>query len=245
MSTNNETNGDGESALEMRDVRLKLGSTGSASVVFQLPELTVAEGDRVALTGPSGCGKSTLLHLVSGLLRPDTGSLRVLGTDPTKLRQPALDRFRGTNLGFIFQTFQLLGAFTALENVRVGLRFGRAIPRREQKERATQLLERVGLGNRLHIRPHKLSVGERQRVAIARALANRPKLLLADEPTGSLDPETGDSVFSLLNEISDEEGCALLFVTHDLGLVSRLPRQFDCRELVTHESLSPSSSAAA
>lgn len=228
-----------EYALEGRDLRLALGRSGSERVVFHLPELLLAPGERLALTGPSGCGKSTLLHLVSGLLQPDRGTLRVLGTDPCSLSQPALDRFRGRHLGFIFQTFQLLGAFTALENVRLGLRFGRAVPRREQRSRAEALLRRVGLERRLHMRPHRLSVGERQRVAIARALANRPRLLLADEPTGSLDPSTGEAIFNLLNEVCEEEGCGLLFVTHDLSLAARLPRRFDCRNLVKHESLEP------
>ena len=226
-------------ALDARDVRLTLGRSGGERVVFRLPALQLKAGERLALTGPSGCGKSTLLHLVSGLLQPDEGSLRVLGTDPFSLSQPALDRFRGKNLGFIFQTFQLLGAFTALENVRLGLRFGRGIPRAEQRARAEALLERVGLDRRFHSRPHRMSVGERQRVAIARALANRPRLLLADEPTGSLDPATGSEIFTLLNEVCAEEGCALLFVTHDLSLAGQFPRQFDCRELVSQESNEP------
>ena len=230
-------------ALEMRDIRLELGRTGDETVVFELPELIVAPGERLALTGPSGCGKSTLLHLVSGLLRPDTGSVRVLGEDPFALSQPDLDRFRGTHLGFIFQTFQLLGAFSALENVRIGLRFGRGLPKPEQRDRAAALLERVGLGKRLGVRPDRLSVGERQRVAIARALSNRPKIILADEPTGALDPATGDAVFDLLSEVCEEEGCALLFVTHDLGLAGRLPRQFDCRDLVAHETRASTAAA--
>ena len=233
------TDDDSDLALDGRGVRLTLGHSGTERVVFHLPELQLKAGERLALTGPSGCGKSTLLHLVSGLLRPDEGTLRVLGTDPFSLSQPALDRFRGRNLGFIFQTFQLLGAFSALENVRLGLRFGRGLPRGEQRARAEALLQRVGLERRLHVRPHRLSVGERQRVAIARALANRPRLLLADEPTGSLDPSTGEAVFTLLNEVCEEEGCALLFVTHDLALAERLPRRFDCRDLVTHESKEP------
>ena len=230
MSTEGEP-----AALEARDVSLELGQTGGETVVFRLPQLEVARGERLAFTGPSGCGKSTLLHLVSGLLRPQAGSIRVLGEDPSAFRHAELDRFRGAHLGFIFQTFQLLGAFTAVENVRIGLRFGRGLPKREQRDRAATLLQRVGLGRRLHVRPHRLSVGERQRVAIARALANTPRIILADEPTGALDPATGDAVFDLLDEVCAEQGCALLFVTHDQRLAERLPRQFDCRGLVAHE----------
>ncbi len=239
MSTNHDTQA---SAVEIRNLSLELGTNGKDAVVFRLPELTAGKGERLALTGPSGCGKSTLLHLVSGLLQPNAGSLRVLGTDPSSLAQPALDRFRGANLGFIFQTFQLLGAFNALENVLIGLRFGRGIRRGGERERAVSLLKRVGLENRLHARPGTMSVGERQRVAIARALANQPKLLLADEPTGALDLQTGDDVFELLDEVCAEEKCALLLVTHDEGLAARLPRRFDCRALITHE---PADRAAA
>lgn len=238
MSTDREWEG-GEPVLELGNIRLELGRAGPQTVVFSLPGLVVNGGERLALTGPSGCGKSTLLHLVSGLLRPDSGTIEVLGRDPRRLRQPDLDRFRGTHLGFVFQTFQLLGAFTALENVRIGLRFGRTVPRHFQRDRAVALLERVGLGRRMHLPPRRLSVGERQRVAIARAIANRPRLLLADEPTGALDPATGDGIFSLLEEVCEEDSCALLLVTHDESLAGRLPRRFDCRGLVTHETSKP------
>lgn len=137
-------------------------------------------------------------------------------------------------MGFIFQSFNLLDSFSALENVMIGMRFGRAYHGAEQQRRATALLDRVGLLRRLHTRPGRLSVGERQRVAIARAIANRPALLLADEPTGALDPTTAEDVFALIREICREEQCALMLVTHDLDLAAKLPRQIDCRGFVTH-----------
>lgn len=212
-----------------------LGSgDGGAAVVFRLDQFDLAAGETAALTGPSGCGKSTFLNIVSGLIRPDEGKVSVNGVEVTRLSHSAMDRFRGLNLGFIFQTFNLLPSFTALENVMVGMRFGRGIPVGERRARAEELLARVRLSHRAHAKPEKLSVGERQRVAIARAVANRPPLLLADEPTGSLDPTTGEEVFHLLLEICREENCAMLFVTHDLDLAARLGRQFDCRGLVTH-----------
>ncbi len=137
-------------------------------------------------------------------------------------------------MGFIFQTFNLLDTFSALENVMIGMRFGRTSSKGRHKERAARLLERVGLQRRLHTRPAHLSVGERQRVAIARAIANQPTLLLADEPTGALDPATASDVFMLIRDVCQEEKCALLMVTHDLNLAMQLPRQVDCHDLVGH-----------
>lgn len=137
-------------------------------------------------------------------------------------------------MGFVFQSFNLLDSFSALENVVIGMRFGRALPHRERHAAAVALLERVGLQRRLHSRPVRLSMGERQRVAIARAIANRPGLLLADEPTGALDPATAQEVFGLIRDVCRESGCALVLVTHDLELAGQLPGQFDCRGLVRH-----------
>ena len=221
-------------AVEVRECRLHLGNAGAEDVVFQLSDFCVGQNEHIALTGPSGCGKSTLLNLVAGLCQPDTGKIIVLGTELGQLAPSRLDSFRGRTMGFIFQSFNLLDSFSALENVMVGLRFGRTYPSAEQQSRATALLERVGLGRRLHTRPGNLSVGERQRVAIARAIANKPQLLLADEPTGALDPTTATDIFSLIREICHEEKCSLLLVTHDLQLAAQLPRQIDCRNLVRH-----------
>lgn len=225
-------------AVEIHDCRMNMGSSGDDSVCFFLDALRIESGVEAALTGPSGCGKTTLLNLIAGLRRPQSGTVSIHGTNLMGLSPSRLDTFRGRTMGFVFQTFNLLDGFSALENVVMGMRFGRARPHTEWKARATALLERVGLKRQMHVRPGRLSVGERQRVAIARAIANRPALLLADEPTGSLDPATAGVVFQLIREVCQEEHCALLLVTHDLELAARLPRQVDCRNLIQHSSVS-------
>ncbi len=221
-------------AVEVQDCRLCLGKVGNEDIVFRISDFCVGQEEHVALCGPSGCGKSTLLNLVAGLRQPDTGKIRVQDTDLRQLSPSKLDTFRGRTMGFIFQTFNLLDTFSALENVMIGMRFGRTSSKGRHKERAARLLERVGLQRRLHTRPAHLSVGERQRVAIARAIANQPTLLLADEPTGALDPATASDVFMLIRDVCQEEKCALLMVTHDLNLAMQLPRQVDCHDLVGH-----------
>ena len=218
--------------IRLRDVSLSLGQPGeSDSVRFFLPSLELEAGESLALVGPSGCGKSTLLNLIAGLRRADRGEVSVAGVDLTALGTAKLDRHRGVHCGMVFQTFHLLAPFSALENVAIGLRFG-ARKRQKGRERAEEVLRRVGLGERLHARPHQLSVGERQRVAIARAIAGGPSILFADEPTGALDPKTGREVFALLREGAEEEGRTFLMVTHDLALADELPRSFDCSGLV-------------
>ena len=221
-------------AVEVQDCRLHLGNVGAEDIVFQFSGFRVGQVEHVALTGPSGCGKSTLLNLVAGLRKPDIGKICIQGQDLGQLSPSKLDSYRGRKMGFIFQNFNLLDTFSALENVMIGMRFGRAYPNGKHEERAVSLLERVGLKRRLHTRPPSLSVGERQRVAIARAIANKPALLLADEPTGALDPATASEVFVLIRDVCFEEKCALLLVTHDLSLAMQLPRQVDCHHLVQH-----------
>ena len=211
----------------LENVRRRLGP----GVEFICERFEAPAGTRMALWGPSGCGKSTMLNLISGLLRPHAGSIRVDGTAIEALSESALDAFRGERYGFIFQTFNLLAPFTALQNVVLGMRFADTVPEKEWKDRAKAMLERVNLGHRLQAKPGTLSVGERQRVAIARALVNRPKLIVADEPTGSLDPKTADAVMGLLLELCEEEKVTLLLVTHDRGIADRLPSLFDCTGL--------------
>ena len=220
--------------IRLRDVRLSIGDPAHGSCArFKLPSFEVAQGEAVALTGPSGCGKSTLLNLIAGLRRPDEGEVSVAGADLAIMRPAQLDRHRGIHCGMVFQTFHLLAPFTAVENVAIGLRVaGRG--KSAIRERAREALARVGLGHRLNARPDQLSVGERQRVAIARAIAGNASILLADEPTGSLDPHTARGVFSLLREVAAEEDRCLLLVTHDAALASDMPRRFDCSTLIQH-----------
>ena len=218
--------------IQLRHVTLNLGSPGdTSSVRFQLPKFEVEAGEAVALTGPSGCGKSTLVNLIAGLRRADEGEVTVAGVDLTSLSAAQLDRHRGAHCGMVFQSFHLLAPFTALENVTIGLRLG-ARKKSACRERAQEVLCRVGLEDRLHARPGQLSFGEKQRVAIARAIAGEASILLADEPTGSLDPRTGRDIFSLLRKVAAEDGRALVLVTHDLDLASEMPRSFDCSELM-------------
>lgn len=201
-------------------------------VEFYCERFNAAEGAQIALWGPSGCGKSTMLNLISGLLRPDEGMIRVDGVETPKLSGGQLDRFRGERFGFVFQTFNLLAPFTALQNVMLGMRFSDTRPSSEWRTHAIHLLERVGLSHRMHAKPKTLSVGERQRVAIARALANKQKIVVADEPTGSLDPRTAASVMELLLNMCSEDKVTLLLVTHDHTIAGQLPERFECTDLV-------------
>lgn len=202
---------------------------------FHCEHFQAEAGDHIALWGPSGCGKSTMLNLVSGLLRLDSGRIVVDGTEIQDMTEGQLDHFRGERMGFVFQTFNLLAPFTALQNVMLAMRFSDTVPAKEWKPRATMLLERVGLGHRLNSKPNTMSVGEQQRVAIARALANKQKLIIADEPTGSLDPKNAKAIMDLFLEVCTEEEVTMLLVTHDQALAERLPKQFDCVGLVTEE----------
>ncbi|MEL6427622.1 MAG: ABC transporter ATP-binding protein [Planctomycetota bacterium] len=218
--------------IRLEAVTLRLGRAGPASeIVFSLPAFEAAAGEAIALTGPSGCGKSTLLNVVSGLRRADAGTVQVAGAELTRMGTAQLDRHRGAHCAMVHQTFHLLAPFSAVENVAIGLRFG-ARKRGDLRARAADVLRRVGLGERLNSRPAELSVGERQRVAIARAIAGEAPILLADEPTGSLDPATGREIFTLLRGVAEEDGRTLLMVTHDHGLAAELPRRFDCSGLV-------------
>ena len=218
--------------IRLNKVSLHLGNTDqNSSVHFELPHFEAKAGELVALTGPSGCGKSTLLNLISGLRRSEKGEVVVSGVDLKNLTPAELDRHRGANCGMIFQTFHLLAPFTATENVALGLRFG-ARNHKNPIKRAVEVLKRVGLGDRLDARPDQLSVGQRQRVAIARAIAGDAPILLADEPTGALDIQTGWEIFSLLKEIAEEDNRTLLLVTHDPAIAEKMPKSFDCSELV-------------
>jgi lipoprotein-releasing system ATP-binding protein len=188
-------------------------------------DLDVRPSELVAIVGPSGSGKSTLLHLLGGLDDPDAGVVEVAGQDLAKLSGSALARFRNRTLGFVFQFHQLLPDFTALENVMIPGRIAGRDPR-STADAARRLLDEVGLGERLDHFPSQLSGGERQRVALCRALVLEPPLLLADEPTGNLDPDTGEQVFDLLTWMARRHGTTMVLVTHNPELARRCARIF-------------------
>lgn len=179
--------------------------------------LTVEEGKFCTLMGPSGSGKSTLLYLVGGLDRPTSGEINVAGQSIQQMDENALAQYRRNTIGFIFQSFNLIPSLTAIENVAFPLRFS-GIPRRERLVKAYDLLNRVGLGDRIYHRPTELSGGQQQRVAVARSLVNDPPLILADEPTGNLDSNSGNSIMSLLSELH-QNGRTVLVVTHDPRMI--------------------------
>ncbi|MFM7183617.1 MAG: ABC transporter ATP-binding protein [Planctomycetota bacterium] len=209
--------------VELENVRKAFTMPGGDTVpVLDIDRFALAETAQIALTGQSGSGKSTLLHVISGILRPDTGRVRVAGHDITRLGEAAADRLRADTLGLVFQQFNLLSGFTALENVLVAMSFGTGRP---DRRRAEGLLASVGLAHRLHHKPAELSIGQQQRVAVARALANRPRVVLADEPTASIDTAHQDQVIDLLIGTCAEHDVALLVVTHSPEVAARFPQR--------------------
>jgi putative ABC transport system ATP-binding protein len=197
-----------------RDLFKYYGSPRNPTPIVRGVSLTVAHGETVYLIGPSGSGKTTLLSILGCILTPDQGQVELLGQDVARLGSEELTDFRRRHLGFIFQTFNLFPTLSALDNVRLALAL-RGVGRRESRTRAADLLGQVGLGKVLRSRPARLSTGECQRVAIARALAGDPSILLADEPTASLDAENGQSVMGMLSGLARDRGLTLVIVTHD------------------------------
>ena len=216
-------------ALKVTNVSKAFHTETQRVEVLSDVSLTLTAGEALAITGPSGSGKSTLLHLIGTLEPPDSGTIEIDGRNPQELTERELARFRNASVGFVFQDHHLLPQYSVQENVLLPtLAFERTDA--EQRERALSLLERVGLSHRLTHRPAELSGGERQRVALARALINQPGLLLCDEPTGSLDPATAQSVAELLFELHREQGVTLTVVTHSRELAERISRRMDLRE---------------
>jgi putative ABC transport system ATP-binding protein len=204
-----------------------------------LDDVTVAiqAGEFVAITGPSGSGKTTLANIIGGLDRPTSGQVLVDGTDLSRMRDSKLSAYRNRYIGFVFQSFNLQGTQTALENVALPLVFAKVAPK-VRKARAVACLEAVGLGDRLKHRPHQLSGGQRQRVAIARALAGEPKIVIADEPTGNLDSQRGQEIMKLLKDLN-KQGITLLVITHDPNVARQAGRiiQIHDGRLVEHRGV--------
>ena len=197
---------------------------GETLTVLDVQEFALEAKQQLALRGSSGTGKTTFLNCIAGILRPTAGSVLLNGINIAAGSEGQRDQLRARNIGYIFQTFNLLQGYTCLDNVLLGMRFGPGA----DLEFAQELLKRVGLGDRLGYRPSQLSVGQQQRVAVARALANKPKLVLADEPTGNLDPKNTRAAIGLIRELCRENGAALLLVSHDPAVLEQFD---DCADL--------------
>ncbi|MFI5323166.1 MAG: ABC transporter ATP-binding protein [Thermodesulfobacteriota bacterium] len=207
--------------LKITDLKKSyISPEGENILVIDVPHFALETGDQIALMGDSGSGKTTLLNLIAGILRPDSGSILLSGRDMSSLTESRRDRLRAENIGYTFQTFNLLQGYSALENVMLGMMFSSG----EDKSLALSLLERVGLTGRVNYKPGQLSVGQQQRVALARALANRPKLVLADEPTGNLDFRNSGEAVNLIRGICSENNAALLLVSHDQNVLDKFER---------------------
>ena len=214
--------------LSIRDLKKAYALPGGERVpVLDVASFEVGEGEQVALAGGSGTGKTTLLHIIAGILTADSGSVRLGGTEVTTLGESERDRFRANSIGYVFQTFHLLNGYSALDNVLLGMTFGPG----EDEAHARSLLERLGLGERMDYSPAQLSVGQRQRVAVARALANRPRLVLADEPTGNLDARNAEEALELMRSVCSDQGASLLVVSHDPRVLDAFDRVDDLTEV--------------
>ena len=209
--------------IEIKNVTKSYEMGGEHVLALDGVSLTVEEGDFLAVTGPSGSGKSTLLFTMGGLLTPTKGAVSVRDTDIYGLHPRERARFRRENVGFIFQTFELLPYLTALENVMLPLSIA-GVDSVEQRERALEGLSRVGLAKRVGHKPSELSGGEQQRVSIARGIVNQPEILLADEPTGNLDRKTGDGIIDLLKGLNERDGQTIVIVTHDTSTAEEANR---------------------
>lgn len=214
--------------------------------VLDVPSFKLDRGEQMVLVGRSGCGKTTLLHVIAGISRADEGVVQLDGVNIARLSEEARDRYRAAKLGYVFQTFNLLPGFSALENVMLGMTFARG---RRDPARAAHLLDRVGLSHRASHKPSQMSVGEQQRTAVARALANQPVLLLADEPTANIDPANQQMIVDLIRDTCREEQIALLMVTHSnevSGQFDRVQRLDELNRVVRQVATStPSSSSKA
>jgi len=210
-------------AVHCRNIVKTYGTGSSQVMALRGIDLDVLKGELMMLVGPSGCGKTTLISVIAGILDQDSGNCRVLGQDLLAMGASRKTRFRGDNVGFVFQAFNLLPTLNAAENASIPLLIN-GVPRKLAMEKAKAMLARVGLGDRSHSLPSQLSGGQQQRVAIARALIHDPKLIVCDEPTSALDHQTGQKVMELLREVAMAEGRALVIVTHDARIFNYADR---------------------
>ncbi|MBT3667558.1 MAG: ABC transporter ATP-binding protein [Opitutae bacterium] len=200
-----------------------VSADGESTRVVDVDDFILKDSEFCGMRGESGSGKTTFLHLLAGILSPDSGEIELMGKNLRSLSHSERDGLRASVLGYVFQTFNLLQGFTSLENLKIAMSFAGST----DHEIAIDLLGRVGLSKRLHYYPHQLSIGQQQRVALARALVNKPKLVLADEPTGNLDPSNASKAIELLHELCLEANSALLVVSHDEGVIQGFDRQVD------------------
>lgn len=218
-----------EPLIRVENVAKKFHRGHETIVALDDVSLDVFKGELVAIVGPSGSGKTTLTHIIGGLSSPDGGSVSIAGETLKKQSDKALSRYRNRDVGFIFQSFSLISSYSALENVMIPLVVAN-IPSKKRREVSEKYLKLVGLEKRMHQRANELSGGERQRVAIARALVNQPKIIIADEPTGSLDSVRGNEIMTILETLSHKHGISVVMVTHDLALARRADRQIHIRD---------------
>ena len=230
-----------DSAIALENVHLTLDSAAGPVNILRGIDLRVGAGETIGIVGPSGSGKTTMLMVIAGLERPTSGRVHAAGRDLTDLSEDALARFRRDHIGIVFQSFHLIPTMTALENVAVPLELA---GRKDAFDQAAAALESVGLGHRLSHYPGQLSGGEQQRTAVARAFAPDPRVLLADEPTGNLDGETGQQVIDLLFAQCEREGTTLALITHDPRLAARCSRQVRVGDGLIIDPISPAEAVA-
>lgn len=218
--------------LKITNLRKKFkNADGEVSDVINIPEFSLAENFQLAVSGKSGSGKSTFLNLIAGIITQDSGEINCNGTNISSLSESKRDSFRSKNIGYVFQTFNLLQGFTAIENVMLGMMFARKNTNNHDRKKAEALLNKVGLAKKLNNKPSELSVGEQQRVAIARAVANSPKLILADEPTANLDAKNGELAIDLIKNICDENKISLLLVSHEADIINKFDNRINFEDI--------------
>ena len=225
-NTNSHIHSNNNYVVQLHNVNKSFKVGDAVIPVLKNLSLEVQSGEFVSIVGHSGCGKSTLLNMITGIDFPTSGAVLVTNQDVNSMTENELAAWRGINVGIIFQFFQMLPALSLLQNVILPMDFAGILPRNERKNRASELLQLVGLGDQLHKLPNMVSGGQQQRAAVARALANDPPLLVADEPTGNLDTSTADDVFDIFLRLSSE-GKTIIMVTHNQMLASRVPRAIE------------------